>query len=142
MINTTNLKEAQKLIERYKKEGKEVVVKAQDIDFNRFILENKKVSMLLLNHKLGKDKLKERNSGLNQVLAKIARDNNITLAINLEELNTENKKERAEILARMLQNIKLIKKYKNKLKILNYKDKYNTRSLLIVLGLPTNMITI
>lgn len=142
MINTTNLKEAQKLIEKYKKEGKEVTVKAQDIDFNREILENKKVNMLVLNHKLGKDKLKERNSGLNHILCKIARENNITLAVNLEELNTENKKEKAEILARIIQNIKLIKKYKNKLKILNSQDDYNTKSLLLILGMPTDMIPI
>ena len=94
--------------------------------------------MLILSHKLGKDKLKQRDSGLNQVLCKIARDNNITLAIDLKELTEEkDKKNKAIILSRITQNIKLIKKFKNKFKLLNQGNKQQAFSFLLTLGLPT-----
>ena len=50
----------------------------------------------------------------------------------------KDKKQRAEILAKMLQNIMLTKKYKNKFKLLNYKNKQQAFSFLLSLGLPTN----
>lgn len=116
------------------------IVKGKDISFNRKALENKNTEMLILQHKAGKDKLKQRDSGLNQVLCKLARNNNIILAINLKELAEEkDKKEKAIILSRMLQNIRLVKKYKNKFKLLNYKNKQQAFSFLLSLGLPTDM---
>lgn len=116
----------------------EGVVQGKDIAFNRKALESKKISMLVLNHRMGKDKLKQRDSGLNQVLCKIAKDNRIILAIDLNELiKTEDKKEKSKILARILQNIKLIKKFKNKFKLLNPSNKQQAFSLLLTLGLDT-----
>ncbi len=116
----------------------EGVVQGKDIAFNRKALESKKISMLVLNHRMGKDKLKQRDSGLNQVLCKIAKDNSIILAINLNELTSEkDKKIKAVILARMLQNIRLIKKFRNKFKLLNPGNKSQVFSLLLTLGLDT-----
>ena len=116
----------------------EGIVQGKDISFNRKALESRKTSMLVLNHKFGKDKLKQRDSGLNQVLCKIARDNNITLAIDLKELTEEkDKKNKAIILSRITQNIKLIKKFKNKFKLLNQGNKQQAFSFLLTLGLPT-----
>lgn len=140
MIQTVSLEEARKLIDKANKEGKEVVVLGKDIEFNRKILENKRVSVLVLNLKEGKDKLKERDSGLNQVLCKIAKDNNITLAIDFQELRSEDKKEKAKILARIIQNIKLIKKFKNKLVFINKpQDKQSLAALLRILGADTKL---
>jgi len=134
-----DIKETRKKIDEQARKGKKVVVKGRDISFNRLILENKKVRMLILSHINKKDKLKQRDSGLNEVLCKIAKQNNITLAIDLDELKKEkDKKTKAEILSRILQNIKLIKKYKNDFKILNYKNKNQAFSFLLTLGLPTN----
>jgi len=142
LINTTSISQARKLIDKLSKENKKVIVQAQDIDFNRKILENKKTNLLILNHKIRRDRLKQRNSGLNQVLCKIAKKSNITLAINLNEiLEEKNKKLRAEILSRIIQNINLIKKYKNKLIIINKnQDIQEIKSLFLTLGLPTNII--
>ena len=141
IINTKNLTKARKLINKAKSDKKRVIVQAQDIDFNRKILENKNTEILILNHKLGKDQLKQRNSGLNHILCKIAKKNNITLAIDLNELNIKDKKTKAEILSRIIQNIKLIKKYKNNLVVINkIGDIHNIKSLFLILGLPTNMI--
>ena len=61
------------------------------------------------------------------------------MAFDLNELRHEDKKEKAEILSRMLQNIKLIKKFKNKFKLLNTKNKQQAFSFLLTLGLPTEM---
>lgn len=140
MIETTSYEEARKQIDRLKKEGKPVVVQGKSIDFNRKVLENKKVSMLILSHINKKDKMKERDSGLNQVLCNLARENNITLAIDFHELKTENKKEKGKILGRIIQNLKLIKKCRNKLMILNKpKDTRNIKALLRVLGADTKL---
>ena len=140
IINTNSLEEARKLIEQASKEGRKAIVAGKNIDFNRIILENKKTNMLVLSHTNKKDRLKQRDSGLNHVLCKIAKQNNIILAFDLNELKyQENKKNKALILARMLQNIRLIKKAKNKFKPLNYNNKHQAFSFLLSLGLPTNM---
>jgi RNase P/RNase MRP subunit p30 len=117
---------------------KKSIVKGRDIAFNRKALENKKTSMLILSHKGTRDRLKQRDSGLNQVLCKIAKENDVTLAFDLDELRGD-KKQKAKLLSRMLQNIKLIKKYKNKFLLINYKNKKQAFSFLISLGLPTDM---
>lgn len=122
------------------KEERKEIVKGKDIAFNRKALENKNTKTLILSHTNKKDKLKERDSGLNQVLCKIAKQNNTILAFSLEELKKEkDKKTKAEILGRMLQNIRLIKKYKNKFKLINFKNKQQAFSFLLTLGLPTEI---
>jgi len=139
IINTENPNEARKQIEKFAKENKEVVVQGKSIDFNRIILENKKVNILILQHINKKDKLKQQDSGLNQVLCNLAKQNNIVLAIDFAEILGEEKKEKAKILARLNQNIKLAKKAKNKVKIINIKDKdkRDIFSFLLTLGMDT-----
>ncbi len=140
MIEAQSIEQARKLIDKAKKENKQVIVKGKDIEFNRKILEMRKVNILVLNHKIGRDKLKERDSGLNQVLCKIAKDNNITLAIDFNELKEEDKKQRAKIISRIIQNIKFIKKYKNKLEIINKpQDKLSLSAFLRILEADTKM---
>jgi len=139
-IIAKNTEEARKLIEKASKNKEKVIVLGRDIEFNRKILENKRVNILILNHKIGKDKLKERDAGLNQVLCKIARDNSITLAIDFNEIISSEKKERAKILGRIKQNIKLIKKYKNKLMLINSpEDKLSLSALFRILGADTKL---
>ncbi len=138
MIKGKNYQEIIKKI-MAKKDGR-VAVLGRDIKLNRKILENKKVNSLILQHKPKKDRLKQRESGLNEVLCKIAKKNNVTLIINLEELKRErNKQEKSKILSRIIQNLRLIMKFKNKFKIINYKNKSQARSFLLTLGLPTDM---
>ena len=126
MIDTENPNEARKHIEQVNKQGKPVIVQGKSIDFNRLMLENRKVNMLILSHTNKKDKLKQRDSGLNHVLCNLARQNNITLAIDFKEiLDEKDKKARALILARLEQNLKLMKKSGNKIKIINKQDRNN-----------------
>ena len=139
-IISGSLNEARRKIESFSAKKKKVIVQGQGIDFNRKILENKKVDMLILQHKIGKDKLKERDSGLNHILCKLAKDNNITLAIDFNELKSGDKKEKAIILARIIQNIRLIKKAKCKLRILNKpKDNRSLQALFRTLGADTKL---
>jgi len=140
IIISKNTEEARKLIEKASKNKDKVIVLGRDIEFNRKILENKRVSVLILNHKIGKDKLKERDSGLNQVLCKIARDNSITFAIDFNEIITNDQKQRAKILGRIKQNIKLIKKFKNKVIVINQpEDKLSLSALFRILGADTKL---
>ncbi len=139
MINTTNLNQARKEIQKLKKENEQIVVMAQDEEFNRKILENKDVDVFLgpeLHNR--KDKLKQRDSGLNEVLCKLAVKNNIQIGINLMEIIKQPKKDKAILLGRIIQNIALCKRTKTKVVI--YPEKYKKQdvsSLFLTLGAST-----
>ena len=96
----------------------------------------------MLNQKNRKDFQKQRNSGLNQVLAKIAKKKNIAIGIDLDEIINFERKNKSDILARIKQNIKLCNKNKLKMKFISEKYKrniYDLKSLGFVLGMPTWM---
>jgi ribonuclease P/MRP protein subunit RPP1 len=85
--------------------------------------------------------MKQRDSGFNHVLARLAKKKNISLGINLDEIINSKSKEKSEILARVRQNIKLCNKNKLKMKFISSKkrDRYNLKSLGLLLGMPTWM---
>jgi RNase P/RNase MRP subunit p30 len=96
-----------------------IIVKAGDD--NRCLLENKSIDLLfdLENHS-HKDFLHHRNSGLNQVFCAIA---NKSRTIILMDFNTVLKSDRihcARIMGRMMQNVRLCKKYKVDLAIASF----------------------
>jgi len=77
----------------------------------RKALENKNTDVLLdPYHYIKKDSLHFRNSGLNQVVCKIAKKNKIIIAFSFS--NILKSKNRNKILERIKQNIKLCRKYK------------------------------
>ncbi len=145
IIDTDNLNDARKKIEIRAKEGRIVIVKGRDDSFNRKILENKKVNILLSpENGYKKDKLKQRDSGLNHILCRIARDNSIAIGIDFQEIlnkRDEGKKQLAGHLARIMQNIKLCRKSKVKIILMNTagRDNHGLRALLATLGMPTGM---
>ena len=111
IINTSNLNQARKQIQELKKQGKQVIVQAQDDEFNRKIFENKDVNIVIgLELHDRRDKLKQRDSSLNEILAKLAKQNNIKIAININEIQKLDKKQKAIVLARIIQNIQLCKR--------------------------------
>ena len=142
IIDVKSPEEARKQIEKLSKEKKQVLVLGKSIDFNRVILENKRVNILILSHTNKKDMLKQRDSGLNHVLCNLASKNKITLAFDFSELKAE-KKEKALILARWMQNIKLMRKSKNKIKLINTEniDERDLFSFLLTLGANTQQAT-
>jgi len=139
MINTTNIEQAKKEIKKAISENKkQIIVKAQDVEFNRKILEYGNFNILLDPHfSQDKNKIKYLNSGINHVSAKIATKNKIAIGIDLNEIKKLEKKEKAQILAKIKQNIKICRKAKTRIKSLNYKDQRNAFSLLISLGAST-----
>jgi len=137
MIDTNNIETARKQI---KSEKKPIIVKAKDNAFNRKMLEYGRFDILLspeAGNREQRDGLRQMDSGINRILAKIASKNNISIGIDFEELNNLDKKEKAVRLGRIRQNITVCRKAKTKIKVLNYKDKRDAFSLLLTLGAST-----
>jgi len=146
IINEPNMSKAQGKIQSLAKLGKgqiPIIVMGQDDDYNRKILENRKVNVLMLNENITrKDFMKQRNSGLNEVLCKIAAQNDIKIAVDIRKIiGKENDIEKARSLARLAQNIMLCKRIRCQL--ITYgthgnADKRNIQSLFLTLGASTS----
>ncbi len=122
--------------------NKTIVFSSNDDELNRKILEKEKIDVLLLSQSGKKDRMKQRESGLNHVLAREAMKNGVAIGINFDEIVESRGKQKAEILARIRQNIKLCNKSKLKMKFIHFKHERNLhdlKSLGSVLGMPTWM---
>jgi len=80
------------------------------------------------------------------VLCRIARENNIIIAINIQEITERKGKQKSELLSKIKQNIKLCVKAKTKIilttlaeKESELRDIYDLKSLARSLGMPTYM---
>ncbi len=126
-----------------KNPDKQIIFLSDSDELNRKVIEKLPIHTLLINQKQRKDKPKQRDSGLNQVLAKAAKKNNVVIGINLDEIIGADKKEKAEILARIKQNIKLCNKNRLNMDFIslkeNKRDNYDLKSLGLILGMPTWM---
>ena len=140
VINTDNINEARKLIDKANKENKNIIIIAKDDSFNRKIFENKKVDVIFGLELERKDKLKQRDSGLNQVLCKLAKQNDISIGINFPSIQKLSDFHLSKYLGRLSQNIMLCKKYKVSMVLVNTKEnKQDLSALLLSLGMSTNM---
>ncbi len=132
MIDTDNLDLARKQIRIAKRP---IIVLAKGDEFNRRILEYGKFDVLLSIESGGRrDKIKQMDSGLNEIVAKIAAKNNIAIGLDMQEIAGLGKREKAIRLARIKQNIEICRKAGTKMVVLNCEDKRNAFSLLISLG--------
>ena len=141
LIEGKNFEKSRKEIKQ--NQGKLIIFSSEDEELNRKILEKENIDILLLNQSNKKDKLKQRDSGLNQVMAKIAKTKNIAIGINLDEIIHSEKTKRAKILGRIIQNVEICKKKKLKMVFFSKKENknvYDLKALSLVLGMPTNMI--
>lgn len=139
IIKEKDFEKARKLI----KDSKDKVIFVSDNDeLSRKILEKTQIDILVILQSKRKDKQKKRDSGLNQVLVKIAKKNNIKIGICLDEIIAADSNLKAKILARVIQNIKLCAKNKVQMKFCgnNARNIYDKKSLGLVLGMPTWMI--
>lgn len=137
IIRESTFEKARKAI---RKSEKPIIFSSNDDELNRKILEKEKIDVLLINLKGRKDFAKQKNSGFNHVLAKIAQKGNVVVGINLDEIVEAKDKEK--ILARVKQNIKLCNKNKLKMKFIGEKHSrniYDLKALGLVLGMPTWM---
>jgi RNase P/RNase MRP subunit p30 len=139
VIKESNFEKARKLI----RSSKDKIIFVSDNDeLSRKVLEKEPIDTLVILQSKRKDKQKQRDSGLNQVLVKIAKKNNIKIGICLDEIIAAKPDLKTKILARVIQNIKLCSKNKVQMKFCgkNARNIYDKKSLGLVLGMPTWMI--
>ena len=125
IINPRNLKEFQKMTS-----GKDkVIVEGYNEEVNRIALESRKTSILLNPERYyGKDKMDYRDSGLNDVLCKLASRNKIAVGWDVDYLVGLNNEGFINKLGKIIQNVKLCNKYKVKMVILD-RDGRNEKDL-------------
>jgi len=141
VIQEDNFDRARKLIQ--KNSGKGIIFSSEDEEVNKKVLEKENIEILLLNQSGRKDSHKQRNSGFNHVMAKLAKKKGVIIGINLDEVIKSGEKEKAAIIARIKQNIKICNKNKLKMKFIYKNQKRNFHDLMalgLVLGMPTWML--
>lgn len=101
-----------------------------DIDTIRKLAEQKKIQYVTdLEDNEFKDNLNFANSGLNQVMCRLLAKNNIVVCFNFSLILNSNSLEGAKLLRRMMQNVRLCRKYKVKMLISSFaKNEYELRS--------------
>jgi RNase P/RNase MRP subunit p30 len=111
-----------------KKEKKVIALLGEDDAFNRRAIETLKINYLVSPERgFKKDTLKQRDSGLNHVVAKEAKKKGIAIIINFSEIPSLKGKEKAIRLEKIIQNIKICRKAGCKIKIASLaKDKIST----------------
>jgi ribonuclease P/MRP protein subunit RPP1 len=101
---------------------------------NRKAVENSKVDILISPERgRKKDFMKSRNSGLNQVLAKLASKNKVAIGFDFNYVLNSSDRERPNIIGKMKLNVRLCRKYKVNMivcnSITNKKEERNEDSL-------------
>ena len=111
------------------KHRKELVV-VEGGYLNRFILEHRDIDILVNPEKgIEKDSLHARNSGLNQVLCKLAHQHDMSIGFSFSEILSCEKEARAILFGRMMQNVRLCRKYKVKMVIGSFaKNEFELRN--------------
>jgi ribonuclease P/MRP protein subunit RPP1 len=101
-----------------------VVVNGSNDDLNRAALENRRTDILLgPENERERDFIHFRNSGLNQVLCKLANKNKIAIGFSFSDLMNSDTKEL--VLGRIMQNVFLCRKYKVKMVLGSFARKEN-----------------
>ena len=91
---------------------------------NRSALEHKKVhSLVNPEYNRNYDYMNYRNSGLNHVLCKIAKDQNKKIIFSFSEILNKHGEERAFVIGKIMQNIMICKKYKTETEFYNLTTK-------------------
>lgn len=105
-----------------------IIVEARDIEEARKAAENKNVDMILgIEGSAKKDSMHFRNSGLNQVVCKLCKMNNIAVAIPIADII--NSQKRTVLMGRVMQNIRFCRKYKVRMVAASFaKNKFEQRT--------------
>jgi len=117
-----------------------LAVQGSNDDVNRAAVEDARID-ILLNPEIERtrDFSDWRNSGLNNVLCNLASKNDIPIGIDLSTLPKE-KFALAERLGRIMQNIRLCRKFKTKMLIFSQENEFNgfdLQSIAFTLGMST-----
>ena len=112
LIRARERAELRNKIMNAKKLGKAIAVLGDNDDVNRFAAESK-INLFLSPEFIRRTDFPDyRNSGLNQVLCKKAKENNVAIAFNFSDILNLKGEVRALRLGRMMQNVKLCRKFK------------------------------
>ncbi len=134
-------KESRKIIASLKDKkfkGKVGLVGGDDA-FNRRAIETLKIDYLVSPERgAKKDTLKQRDSGINHVVAKMAKDKGVAIVIDFAEISKLNKKDMALRLEKVIQNVKICRKAGCKIKIWGSEDKKALEAFGISLGMSSN----
>ncbi|MFH0711521.1 MAG: hypothetical protein V1889_00150 [archaeon] len=104
-------KEARRIVDSLKGSDKKIGIVGGDDAFNRRIVETLRIDYLISPERGTKsDTLKQRDSGINHVVAKIAKEKNILVVVDMSEVGKLNGKEKALRLGRIIQNVKVCRK--------------------------------
>ncbi len=116
LINHKNINDMNKLI---KKDSFNIIIGGDEI-INRKAVETKNVNLLLDPEPELGDFMHSRNSGLNQVLVKLAKKNNISIGFSFNKIIKLDNLSKAKLLGKIMQNVRLCNKYKVKIYIVNF----------------------
>jgi ribonuclease P/MRP protein subunit RPP1 len=141
---------ARSIIESIKQRDKTKIIALQAGDdlFNRRAIETLKINYLVnVEVDPKRDTLKQRDSGINHIVAKEAAIKKIVFVINMSKIESLIEKKQAKVLARIIQNIKICRKARAQIKLASFaKDKKDlcdekgVNSFLTTLGMSSQEI--
>lgn len=128
--------EARRIIDSLRGSKKKIGFVGGDDKFNRRAIESLKIDYLVspegfahhsMHPKLRSartkiDSLKQRDSGLNHVVARIAKEKGISIIVDIGEISRLKGKEKAERIARVMQNVKICRKVGCKIRIASFSE--------------------
>jgi RNase P/RNase MRP subunit p30 len=140
ILREKNFNKLKEQVKKVRLSGKNVVFYTEDDEYNRKVSEKLDVDFLIIPLSERRDYMKQRNSGFNEVLAKIFKKRNISLGVDFKEILSSKDKEK--ILGRLRQNVVLCNKNKIQIRFFNIetRDEKSLKSLGLVLGMPTWMV--
>jgi RNase P/RNase MRP subunit p30 len=128
-------------VNKARRKAKLVIVESSDA--NRLVIEKLPFDIIYnLENMMQRDKTHTKSSGLNQVLCELLGKRKKVVAFNLNSLLKANKGLRSVILGRMMQNVRLCRKYKVKMVIVSLaKTLYEMRAAhdMIAFGITLGM---
>ncbi len=144
-------KEARKIIAslKDKKFKGKITLAGGDDAFNRRAIESLKIDYLVSPEALTKfDNLKQRDSGLNHVVAKMAKEKDISIVVDFGEIAGLKGREKARRIAKVMQNVKVCRKVGCRVLIaslgLKKKDvvgRLGRKALGVTLGMSSNEVS-
>jgi len=143
-----NEKEARKIIDFLKGSGKIIALFGGENDFNRRAIETLKINFLVSPERGNRgDSLRQKDSGLNHVVAKESAKKNISIIVDISEISKLSKEEKSDRIAEIIQNVKICRKAKCKIKIASLANEnekiineYGRKSFGLILGMSTEQM--
>ena len=105
-IETDKPSNIPKIAKKIRKRVELILVHGGDLEINRKACETPEVD-ILTHPELGRD-----DPGLDYIMAKLAKKNNVSIEFNFRNLLFSYKKSRSDIFSNMLENAKLVRKYR------------------------------